>query len=302
MVVKEKIVVVGGAGNVGQGIIKAFLKHGWDYKIIDPKKNKTFEKLTASEVKKTLSSVNHVVYAAEIGNRDLYERSPKLEKENNLRFNNFCKKVSQINPQITIWYVGGSWTKRKPNNKWLVTDNSPNKNLAECNPYEKAKISAEKNAKSLSKIIKIRFLDWASIVPNLSDNFSIPKMVKQALNEEKITYSPGPYGRPLLESTQAGQALILLIKNNREIEAFERFLIPGVFITFEKFAYSVKRVVVKETGKKIKLEKQASTPDFLKIKTQSTHHEKIGFNPNKKIIFGALEQNAFGFLKKLENI
>ncbi len=301
MIVKEKIVIVGGAGNVGQGIIKVFLKHGWDCEIIDPAINIAFEKLTISELKNTFSSVNHVVYAAEIGNRDLYEVNPNLGKENNLRFKNFCKKVSQINPQITIWYVGGSWTKRKSNKKWLVTDNSPNKNLTECNPYEKAKISAEKNAKKLSKIINIRFLDWASIVPNLSENFSISKMVKQALNEGKITYSPGFYGRPLLESRQAGEALILLIKNNDKSRVFKTFLIPGMFIPFSKFAHSARKVVEKETGKKIKLEKQTTPPDFLKAKTRSAYLEKLGFSPKKEIVLNALKQNAFEFLNKLEN-
>ena len=294
----KKIVVIGGAGNVGIGITKAFKKHDWKVKIIDPRINSTFEKLYNPVLKKILTNVNNVIYCAEIGNRDLYAENPNLENENNLRFKNFCKKLYNLNPNITIWYVGGSWTKRKPNKNWLVTDKSPNKDLKECNPYEKAKISAEANAKKLSILLNIRFLDWASIVPNLSENFSIPKMATQALKERKITYSSGNFGRPLLESLQAGKSLLYLIKNDKSQKKFKKFLIPGVFIPFNELAKAVKEVIEKETKTKIKLEKQVSTPNFLKSKTRSNNLKKLGFKANKADILSALHQNVLLYLNK----
>ncbi|OGM27701.1 hypothetical protein A3D00_00395 [Candidatus Woesebacteria bacterium RIFCSPHIGHO2_02_FULL_38_9] len=294
----KKVVVIGGAGNVGQGITKAFKKHNWIVKVIDPQINTTFEELDDLELKKFFS-IKHIIYVAEIGNRDLYADHPNLAKQNNIRFKNFCKKISQINPKAIIWYIGGSWTKRKSNKNWLITDKSPNKDLKDCNPYEKAKISAENNAKRLSKFVKIRFLDWASIVPNFSENFTIPKMVKQALSQGKIIYSPGPYGRPLLETTQAGEALILLIEHDSYKKQFNKFLLPGLFVSFTEFAQSVKNVIEEKTNKIIRLEKQSVTPNFLKSKTSSSHLEKLGFKPSKKTVLNALEKNAFLYLREL---
>jgi len=294
----KNVLIIGGAGNVGQGIVKAFNKSSWKVKVIDPQINSTFEELTKSEFKKIFTCVRHIVYCAEIGNRDLYAENPNLGKENNLRFKNFCKKISSINTKTTVWYIGGSWTKRKPNKNWLVTDKSPNKFLKNCIPYEKAKISAEKNAKDLSRLLNIRFLDWASVVPNLSENFSIPKMVIQALKEGKITYSAGPFGRPLLTSTQAGESLVCLIEHDNPKKRFQRFLIPGVFIPFSEFERAVKKVVEKETDTKVSIEKQLSTPGFLKTKTHSKYLEKLGFRPKKAVILKALEQNALLYLNK----
>ena len=295
--VHKRIAVIGGAGNVGIGITKAFRKRGWKVNITDPQINKTFEELNDIELKKIFSSLKHVVYSAEVGNRDLYTKNSNLGKENNLRFEKFCNTICKINPKITVWYIGGSWTKRKPNNNWLVTDNSLNKDLKDCIPYEKAKISAEKNAQKLSKLFNIRFLDWASIVPNLSENFSIPKMITQALKEGKITYSSSLYGRPLLESTQAGEALVYLIKDDNPQNGFQKFLIPGLFIPFREFANAVKKVVEKETDKIIKLEKQPTTPDFLKTKTHTNYLEKLGFRPKRLDILKALQQNASKYLR-----
>jgi nucleoside-diphosphate-sugar epimerase len=295
----KKTVVIGGAGNVGSGIVKAFKKAGWKVDVIDPQANSSFEKLKTSEVTKLFSLIDHIIYSAEIGNRDTYTDRPKLGLENNRRFSNFCKTVRNVNPNIAIWYVGGSWTKRQPGSNWVVNDNSPNKKLSECNPYEKAKISAEKNAWKLSKGLNIRFLDWASIVPNMSENFSIPKMVTQALNEGKITYSPGPYGRPLLETLQAGEALITLLSHDEKNKRFSTHLIPGAFVSFSKFASVAKSAVEKETKNKIKLEKQTTTPSFLKTKTKSEYLKNLGFTPNYKRALKALAQNSSKYVELL---
>jgi len=174
-------------------------------------------------------------------------------------------------------------------------DGSPNKPTIEANSYENAKISAEKNAEKMSKLLKIRFIDYISIVPNMADNFSIPKMVREALMSNNITYSEGHYGRPLLDSTQAGKVLLTFIEHDNK-DRFTKLLIPGIFVEFKTFAETVKRVVKVKTGKKVSLVKQKSTPEFLKTKIQSTYFEKIGFKLNKKEVLQALEQNAEDYI------
>ncbi len=293
----ERLIVIGGAGNVGRGVVNAFNRNEWEVEVVDPVENKTFEDLDSGDLRRIFSSVKTVVYCADSGNREDYVDSPDLSEGNNKRFAEFCNKVSKINPDATVWYVGGSWTKRKPDGRWKVNDGSPNKPLSECNDYEKAKISAEDNAQELSSKVRIRFLDWASIVPNMADNFSIPQMVIQAIENGRIKYSPGQYGRPLLESTQAGEVLAVLVENDDNIR-FKKYLIPGAFIPFSVFAETVKRVVEKEAAREIDLEEIPETPDFLKTKTNSGYLSRLGFRPDKGRVLAALEKNAREYLKK----
>lgn len=298
---KKIVVVIGAAGNVGRGIVEAFGNKKWEIFPVDPQINNSFQELSDWEFQKLLVPASFVIYAADCGNRDEYARNPKLEVENNKRFADFCQRASGVKQDLIIWYVGGSWTKRKPDNNWIVNDNSSNKSLDDCNPYEKAKISAQKNAEELSRKIKIRFLDWASIVPNLAPNFSINKMVVQVLEQGKISYSPGQYGRPLIEANQAGEALILLIENDDCEKRFAWYLIPGSFIPFAAFAQVAKKVVEQKTDKKIVLEKIKETPDFLKSQCSSERLSRLGFSPDKKRTLVALRKNAMLYFKSLKS-
>ncbi|RJR28126.1 NAD(P)-dependent oxidoreductase [Candidatus Microgenomates bacterium] len=286
------IPVVGAAGNVGRGVVEAFKKEGWEVLPIDPVINKTFDKLSDKEFRKIFISARIAIYTADCGNRDEYTRNMGLERENNERFCLFCKKVLDVNPNLTIWYIGGSWTKRKPNAKWEVNDNSANKDLKDCNLYEKAKISAEKNAQKLSRKTRIRFVDWPSIVPNLAPNFSITKMVIQAVEEGEISYSPGELGRPLADSVEAGEGMVALIKNDDQDKRFKKYLIPGSFISFTDFAQTVKGVVEAKTKKHIKLTEIENSPDFLKSKCKSDYLESNGFCVSRKRTLSALCKNA----------
>jgi hypothetical protein len=117
-------------------------------------------------------------------------------------------------------------------------------------------------------------------------------MVKQALEEKRIKYSPGPFGRPLLETVQAGEAMVVLIKNDDVTQWFARFLIPGTFIPFSEFAQAVKDVVEEKTRKKVILEKIGKTPDFLKSRSRSFYLERLGFIPNRQRTQAALRENA----------
>jgi nucleoside-diphosphate-sugar epimerase len=297
--VKERITVIGGAGNVGRGVVEAFKNENWAVEVVDPQINRKFEDLTDTELGELFRGVEHVIYTAESGNREDYAKDPNLSSKNNKRFSGFCEKIIGVNPEVIIWYIGGSWTKRKPDRFWIVYDDSPNKPTNECNEYEKAKISAEENARRLSESIRIRFLDWASIVPNLADNFSIPRMVVQAVEEGRARYSPGDYGRPLLEVTQAGEALVLLVENDKDLR-FQKILIPGVFMSFLKFAKAVREIIREESGKEIKLTKIDKTPGYLRTKTYSEKLNSLGFWPNVERVQKALAVNAEQYLEKLE--
>jgi nucleoside-diphosphate-sugar epimerase len=297
----ETAAVIGGAGNVGAGIVKALRKKQWKCRVIDPKVNKKVEELSAKEFEKIFKPKNTIIYAADEGNRDIYVAIQNLGKQNNERFAKFCSKLSKVNSDAVIWYVGGSWTKRKPSAKWLVDDNSPNKPIAEYNAYEKAKISAEKSTENLSQAFKIRFIDWISIVPNLAENFSIPVMVRRAIKEGTIAYSPGPFGRPLLETTDAGKALIKLIENDDKNEDFKKYLIPGIFTKFELFAKAAKSAVEKDSKRKISLVKIKNTPVFLKTKVESNNLKSLGFKPDRKALLAALEKNAESYLKLISS-
>jgi len=77
----NQVVVVGGSGNVGSGIIKAFQDNKWLTKNIDPTVNKKIEELTKIELEKEISNVQHIVYASDVGNRDLYDENPDLAKK-----------------------------------------------------------------------------------------------------------------------------------------------------------------------------------------------------------------------------
>lgn len=289
---KTIVPVVGAAGNVGRGIVKAFERKGLAVAPIDPQINTTLEALDESEFNRIFFSTAFAIYVADCGNRDEYAADPELYKKNNKRFAQFCNRVSKINSSLVIWYIGGSWTKRKPNAKWEVGDNSPNKDLKDCNPYEKAKISAEKNAQKLSRKAKIRFVDWPSVVPNLAPNFSITKMVAQAIKEGEISYSPGEFGRPLADSSEAGEALAVLIDNDDPDKQYKKYLIPGYFVPFSLFATTVKEVVEAKTKKHIGLTKIENSPDFLKSKCKSDYLESKGFCVNKKHTLSALYKNT----------
>jgi nucleoside-diphosphate-sugar epimerase len=290
---QENIIVIGGAGNVGKGICEAIERsHIYSPFAIDPQINKTFEEFSTDDLGSILRSTKAIIYTADNGNRDDYEKDPELQKRNADRFQKFCKRLSDLTKKVPVWYVGGSWTKRKPDINWVVTDDSPNKDFAEMNAYEKAKAEVEKYASVCSKDlgINIQFVDYISIVPNLSPNFSICKMVKEAVEQGIIHYSAGDYGRPLLDAISAGNYLLKLIElNNIDTKAF---LIPGIFISFKEFAETVQKVVKEKTGKDIKLVPQETTPDFLKTKIEFPLRAQLGFELSKEKVMAALVENA----------
>jgi nucleoside-diphosphate-sugar epimerase len=295
---KKTILLIGSEGNVGLGIKKAFENAGFSIVSIDPKINKAFEQYSDDELREIVYGLKDIIYSADLGNRDKYDEDKELWRQNNERFANFIQRISKISSSVQIWYVGGSWTKRKPDSEWIVNDDSSNKNENEANSYEKAKIHAEENARELSRFVKIRFLDWASIVPNLSPNFTITKMIREALVDGKISYSSGFFGRPILDSVQAGEALVVLLGNDTK-DKFKVILIPGTLVKFETFAEVVRDVIIKETGKKVELVRMENTPDFLKSTTESVSLAKLGFIPDKVRAIDALRTNAIEVYRML---
>ncbi|HEC64127.1 MAG TPA: NAD(P)-dependent oxidoreductase [bacterium] len=298
---KEKVIIIGNDGNVGRGIVKA-LSDNYSVTGIDVTSGKGIEDYSAEELKEMLHEGIDIVYAAEVGNRDEYETNLNLSEENNQRFREFCLKITGTGIAVRLHYIGGSWTKRGIEGL-LVSDASPNKDLHDANAYEKAKISAEENAETLAAELNldISFYDWASVVPNFAPNFSIYKMTQEALDEGQITYSPGDYGRPLLHAVDAGRALRLIAEAEGDIISgkFRKYLIPGVFTPFSKFAEIVREIVEDKTGKKIKLVEQKETPEFLKTKSESKHLKELGFKGSKEMVEEGLRETCEVALRDL---
>ncbi len=289
---KRSLLIIGSAGNVGSGIVKACNKTSTKFVGIDPQTNRHIEDITNEELRQLLDNTKAVVYTADNGNRETYAHFPNIGAENSKRFEGFVKHLASINPEIPVWYIGGSWTKRMPDKDWLVHDDSPNKPYNKAIPYEQAKIEAEENAKQLSSVVPIRFVDYASIVPNLAPNFSIVKMVKDALEKKLIKYSPGDFGRPLLNSTEAGIALLRFIENDDLNLRFKKVLFPGAFIRFSEFAQTVKEVVAAKTGYSITFEQYKNTPEHLKTRVESNEFNAIAESPDAESVRKALIENA----------
>jgi len=329
--VNKVVILVGACGEVGKGILESFYiprYDRWEVIAIDPniskynntKKikliNERFEDLPDEQILPWLQNFSKVeiCYTAEIGNRDLYSQEANLGKDNCERFRSFMtrleKLVNKKRGKIHISYCGGSWTRRaslKDNDNVLLVSNcSPTKEKGGDNLYEQSKTIACKNAQDLSLEHKdwcdgITFYDYISVVPNYSPNFTIHKMVKEALEQNKITYSDGDYGRPLLHSNQAGD-IIRSLAERETCNKFEIILIPGCFTKFETFAEITKQVVenYKTRVRKIELQHQQNpTPNYLRSRcsSQKLLEQIPTFVPNGDLVQEGLRETA---LKALE--
>jgi len=243
-----KIVVIGGAGNVGSGICEACSRHpGWRVIGVDPKFqeaslpekflkiNSIIEDVDAKEFQSWFIPVGlqkhvHVEFIVtnDDGNRDNYACDPKLGLYNNARFESLVKRIAGArfdqngtqcdrsddrNVSVHVSYIGGSWTRFDSTKNLVVDDSSSVKEGGGFNPYEIAKTSAETNARKVSAkhAIALTFYDYISVVPNFAPNFSVNQMVTSGLEQNVIKFSPGDFGRPLLHTFQAGEFVADLI-------------------------------------------------------------------------------------------
>lgn len=246
-----------------------------------------------------------VVYVAEDGNRDHYLADGALEASNNQRFACFARRVKALGvarscavPRLS--YIGGSWTKREPTQdcgRLLVNDASTPK-TASLVPYEQAKVSAEANAQALAHElgISVVFLDWASVVPNFSSNFTISRMAAEAFERGTITYSHGDYGRPLLHRRDAGRALLAAWRLPQE--AFRVVLLPGLFTPFETFAEVVRLAVAPLRGE-VELCAQAETPEALRCRSESACLTELGFEASQALVREGLEETCRAVVQRL---
>lgn len=306
----KKLLLIGSQGNVGQGILQAAKEQGIEVKEFDKKLGDHIERLTLPKLLSISSDVSAIIYCAEVGNRDLYDKDPSLVERNVKTFTHFSKLVDQLDKEIRLYYIGGSWTKRKIPKDFIVKDRTPNKTKADNpNDYELAKIAAEQNASKLTEFLKldITYFDWISIVPNYSENFTINKFMQELLTTGQIGYTPGKFGRPLLASKDAGKALLLYMKKFPEFKKgqFKKVLIPGIFTAFEEMAKIVLKTAKefsKESAfkKKAELVKRTDTPpDFLKARVKSRLFASIGFKPSRAELKKALRENAEYAVKRL---
>ena len=297
--------VVGSAGAVGAGVDAAFAAApGWGAVSVDPARQDgcRWQDVPEATFAGWVAKSSEIVYCAECGNRDA------IARDNRVNFAAFvarCLAAPAAAPRLHISYVGGSWTRRQPRDGGadgeegpVVVDGSACKPADSSNPYTLAKTAAAEAARQLVARhwprLRVSFWDWISVVPNHAPNFSVSRMVASALAEGAITYSPGDYGRPLLDAVQAGEALLLLAEDRLRGDAsdrsdaaagdggrgagsqsgFEVLLMPGSFTRFESFARVCadcvdderrgRRARTEDERGGVRLLHQASTPQFLR--------------------------------------
>lgn len=313
----QPVLIIGSAGNVGTGVSTAFQAAGYEVFPIDAAIGPALEDVSDEELAKLLTSIGLVVYVAENGNRDDYKLDRELQGHNNNRFHSFGKRCRRLCDRACppIFYIGGSWTKRQWDDHYVVHSDSPNKGASPV-PYEEAKISAEANARSVSEAhqLDIVFIDWISVVPNLAPNFTVHKMTEEALSSGRITFSPGEFGRPLLHSSDAGRALMMLheARNGGGVRQtgahFECCLMPGSFTPFSVFAEVVQDTVRAHLHARksdvsiaeIELVPQKQTPDSLQAQCVSHTFESLGFSPDSSLVCEGLRATCLHSIHQLQ--
>lgn len=303
-----------GCGNVGAGIGLAFAENGWQVITIDPCEAlvppelrtapHAYDKVRIEDVDDDslalwVATCREVVFAADSGNRDTYAADPALGPRQIKQFETFCRRLSAARGTsgCRLRYIGGSWTRREPDDALLVVDNSPAKPEAACNPYERSKTQACEAARELSAELglPITFCDWASVVPNYAPNFSVAKMAEEALRVGTIGYSAGDFGRPVCHTSDAGAALLALCEDERrhyeaQLEGrpavatplFSVVLVPGAFTSFERFAEAARDEVEQQTGRRPALvAREGDAPPLaLRSRCESERLAALGWRPD----------------------
>lgn len=314
---KSLIVVIGAAGNVGRGILESCCLRFplWNIIAIDPMLTSGKEKILNikskledvddSEFLSWFSKNSHVefIYSSEDGNRENYKLDRNLGNKNDVAFRCFMERIASLGNEsktsVSVSYIGGSWTRMKPNSQNIVDESCQVKDRGGSNEYEKAKSSAEKNAKLLSEQypnIPITFYDYISVVPNLAPNFSINQMTKSAYENGVIKFSSGDYGRPLLHSTQAGDFVASIIEKQitgDKSRKYEVVLVPGSFVQFFVFSKIAKNVVEekKQGTQEITLVEYEKTPDELRVRCVS-EETKSWFQCDESLIVKGLRESS----------
>ena len=124
-------------------------------------------------------------------------------------------------------------------------------------------------------------------------------MVSQALGQDhEIVCSSRQYGRALLHSDDAGDALITLMEADRCLRdthslpdnlssgLFHRHLIPGLFVPFVEWAQLVidecRLAKVRNADSIRVVEKEAPTPDFLRAHCRSDALVRLGWRVDRE--------------------
>lgn len=354
-----RIVVVGGAGNVGAGVCDACsARSDWDVINVDHASSSSRERASerrrggaateeeniARVVVSTVEDVDEEVFRSwfvvgldesrgrgghvefvvtnDDGNRDAYARDPTLGVRNNARYASLIRRIATAQRRLEIEatsthvsYVGGSWTRRRPrdDNRLVVDDASPAKPGGGSNPYERAKTDAERNAResSLEHGVPTTFYDYASVVPNLSPNFSVNRMVVSGLEDGVIRFSPGDeFGRPLLHSARAGEFVaraiekrIASLRRGDDDVSYETVLVPGDFVPFRTFANVAKEVVERyygDDGRDVSLETYDRTPNELRTRCVSSSSREFA-SDYASIHEGLKEAATHTLLRYFEN-
>jgi len=155
------------------------------------------------------------------------------------------------------------------------------------------------------------FWDYISVVPNFSPNFTIYKMVSESFGEPStITVSKGDYGRPLLHSADAGEAVVKYTNSVCEDGSGTKFrvvIMPGSFTKFETFSGVVSEALEEYSekcgGRTPKIVEQETTPEWLRLRCEGSQILKdVGFAPDIRLIESGLRDTCLAAIKDVYKV
>jgi len=305
---KPKVVLIGGAGYIGNACIDFFLKKNLQILCIDnliykqnkPKKKKNFKfiKLDISENKKILKKINNddtVIYLAGlVGDpiTDKYKRaSKKINEKNTIKLLDSLLKLKIKHVVFVSTCSNYGITKKKR----AVNEESA---LNPVSLYAKSKIKVEnflkKKSKNYSeKITILRFATAFGFSSRMRFDLTVNQFVMEILTKGKIEIYDADTWRPYCHVKDFANAIYRVI-NIRRNNLFEIYNIGS-----NKNNYT-KRMLIKKISKYIKTDKVNfvnKSKDYRNYKVDFNKMKKeLNFEPKYSIEYGIIEIK--NFLKK----
>jgi len=305
---KPKVVLIGGAGYIGNACIDFFLKKNLQilcknnliYKQNKPKKKKNFKfiKLDISENKKILKKINNddtVIYLAGlVGDpiTDKYKRaSKKINEKNTIKLLDSLLKLKIKHVVFVSTCSNYGITKKKR----AVNEESA---LNPVSLYAKSKIKVEnflkKKSKNYSeKITILRFATAFGFSSRMRFDLTVNQFVMEILTKGKIEIYDADTWRPYCHVKDFANAIYRVI-NIRRNNLFEIYNIGS-----NKNNYT-KRMLIKKISKYIKTDKVNfvnKSKDYRNYKVDFNKMKKeLNFEPKYSIEYGIIEIK--NFLKK----
>ena len=322
---KEKILIVGGAGYVGSMLTKKLLNEGYKVKIFDLfiydvefEKNNDLEIIKGdirdiSLLKKSLKDIDHVIHLACISNDPSFELDPSLGKSINFDpFEPFVKICIQNKVKRFIYASSSSvyGLSKKKN----VTEDHILKPLTD---YSKYKVGCEE---ILSKY-KYSDMIWTIIRPATVCGYSIRQrfdvvvnlLTNFAYNKKEISVFGGDQLRPNVNINDMIDSYLTVLKSDYKKTKYETFNVGYENLKVLEIAELVKKTINEKVNLKILPTddnrsyhiSSSKIEDVLNFKMKHTVEDAVkelvhAFESNK-YIDPLINDNYFN-IKKMQNI